>query len=691
MILIYGGSRGILAVYHSDTRLSRRTFRMNILNAHLQLKFPSAIAWSPDEKYLAYQVSGPTGSQVRIYDATAGNSRLAASQIAPYRLYKDLPDLRWTNDGRLIYQAGRVFWSVAPNETAPHEFALAPLTSDLVQLSPDLSYLSYLQAGDIWVQPTGGGAAQQITNDEGLLAADWQLFSRLVQRPQWSPDNQYIAYLAPLQAGFSVRIASVAGGQPAEVVPEADIWGYTILTWSPDSRRLAIARLSSDFRRKQLAVFDLGLKKESLLWEDRNPLWVDYNIHPDFNTAWSPDSRRLAFLSNRDGWRHLYVADVESGQINQRTAGQFECFWCGWSPQGDWLAYVSNQGHLQERRLWLISPESGPPTPLINRPGVCLGGWYLRQMNIAWSPGGGSIAHVFSGPHASPQLWVSPILVEDQEPTVLYDSRSGWLEPEQVMHLEPVSFPSTDGMQINAVLVTPPNLDRSRSCPAVVFAYGAWDQEAQLGWEFPPKNIFFNYLAQKGYAALLVDPRGSEGYGHAYAHAQYREGGRMQATDLVAAARFLEQTGFVDPRRLALFGYSYGGYLALQTQVLAPGVFAASISMAPVSDWNRYAAGSPYANIRFGSPDEVPNPLCERSPLYHAARIQGAVLLLHGQADFNVPVAFSQAMAAALEEAGKTFELVIYPGEGHVWVQPETIRDVLLRIERFLGAHMPFS
>jgi dipeptidyl aminopeptidase/acylaminoacyl peptidase len=664
---------------------------MDVLTAHLQLKFPSALAWSPDEKYLAYQVSGPTGSEIWIYDTTSRASRLAAGQIAPFRLYKDLPDLRWTVDGRLIYQTGRVFWFVHPEELVPQLFAGAPTSGDLAQLSPDLNYLSYLQNGEIWVQSIDCGSARRLTDGEGLLANDWQLFSRLVQRPQWSLDSQHIAYLHPLKTGFEVRIVHMNGERSIEILPEEDYWGYTIVNWSPDSRSLAMARLSSDFRRKRLAIYDLELARENLIWEDRDPLWVDHNIRPDFGAAWSPDSRRLAFLSNRDGWRHLYVANMQSGETNQRTSGLFDCFWCDWSPQGDRIAYVSNQTHLQERRLMMVSPETGEHKQLINRPGVCLGGWYLRQMNFAWSPGGGSIAHVFSGPHDPPQLWVNKVGVKDKEPEVVFDSRSGWLEPEEVMHLEAVSFISSDGMQIHGVLVTPPGLDRTRRYPAVVFAYGAWDQEAQLGWEFPPKNMIFNYLAQKGYVALLVDPRGSESYGHAYAHAQHREGGRLQAADLAAAAQFLERTGFVDAHRLALFGYSYGGYLALQTQVYAPGVFAASISMAPVCDWNRYAAGSPYANLRFGSPDEVPNPLWERSPFYHADRIQGAVLLLHGEADYNVPVSSSQAMATALEEAGKTFELVTYPGEGHVFIQPETIQDLLVRMDRFLAAHLPVS
>jgi dipeptidyl-peptidase-4 len=256
------------------------------------------------------------------------------------------------------------------------------------------------------------------------------------------------------------------------------------------------------------------------------------------------------------------------------------------------------------------------------------------------------------------------------------------------MTIEPVHFPASDGLEVRAALLTAPTLDRTRQNPALVFAYGAWDMEAQLGWEFGPKNLLFNYLTQNGYVVLIVDPRGSEGYGDAYSKGQYREGGRKQSDDLVAGAAFLSSLGWVDKRRIALFGYSYGGYMVLQTMQRSPGVFAAGISMAPVTEWNAYAAGSPYANARFGTPDMVPNPLLEASPLYSAARLEGELLILHGTKDFNVPIVFSEMYITALMKLGKKFEYMAYPNEAHVWTRPETIRDFMHRMARFLDNSM---
>lgn len=660
---------------------------MDPINLHMSVKVPSGLAWSPDGTRLAWQISGPLGSQVLSYLLADGSTRLLDASVPPFRLYKDLPQLYWAGASRLLYYAGHEFRSAGLHGDAPALVVRTGLLGDLAQLSPDLASFSCIRDGDIWVAPLAGGEPQQLTRREGLLVDDNQLFYRLIQRPQWSPDGAWIAYLSSMGRGLKLRVVSTRDGSLLNLAPAEDIWGCMILDWAPNSRSIAVSRLSTDFGRKELAVVDLHQHRERLLWADTDEQWVDHNIHPGFDVTWAPDSTRLAFLSNRSGWRHLYTADLSGGGPQQHTQGAFDCYWCGWSPDGRSLAYVSSQADLQQRRLYLTHLDGAEPRLLTPNPGTCLGGWYLRQMNLAWSPDGSRIAHMYSGPDQMPVLNITPVEVQ-QAPLVVYASSPDGMPEAYTMHLEPVRFAGLDGMPLYGVLATSPALDRHTQHPALVFAYGAWDQEAQLGWDFAPKNLIFNYLVAQGYVVLLVDPRGSDGYGHAHAHAQYHEGGRKQSDDLVAAAQFLGGLEFIDSRRLALFGYSYGGYLVLQTMARTPGVFAAGVSIAPVSEWATYAGYSNYTNIRFGSPDDEPNPLFERSPLYQAHKIQGALLLLHGTQDFNVPIASSEVMVSALLRTGKTFEYMAYPGEGHVWVQPATIRDSLLRMERFLNTYM---
>jgi len=661
---------------------------MDSISLHMSVKVPSGLAWSPDGSQLAYQVSGPQGSQVLVCSTADLSTHMLDAGVQPFRLYKDLPQLHWTASQQVIYYAGGGYQIAGLQADQPARFVRTDLLGDLAQLSLDLTHFSCIRDGDIWIAPTtGSGEPQQLTRREGLLAEDSQLFYRLIQRPQWSPDGAWIAYLSAMGKGLKVRIVSTRDGHILNMAPAEDIWGCLILDWAPDSSKIAVSRLSTDFGRKELVVIDLEKRKEQLVWADQDEKWVDHNIHPGSDVSWSGDSTRLAFLSNRTGWRQLYTADLASGQVQQHTQGEFDCYWCGWAPDGRSLAYVSSQADLQQRRLYVTRLDGAEPLLITPLPGVCLGGWYLRQTNLAWSPDSSRIAHIYSGPDQMPNLLITPVDGR-QEPQVVYTSRPAGLSEEHIMHLESVRFSGLDGRPIYGVLASSPKLQKDARHPALVFAYGAWDQEAQLGWEFGPKNLIFSYLVNQGYVVLLVDPRGSDGYGREHAHAQYHEGGRKQADDLVAAAQFLGGLAFIDSRRLALFGYSYGGYMVLQTMARSPEVFAAGISMAPVSEWSLFAGYSTYTNLRFGSPDEEPNPLFERSPLYQAHKIQGALLILHGTQDFNVPIISSEMMVSALLRAGKTFEYMAYPGEGHVWVQPATIRDCMLRMERFLNTMM---
>jgi dipeptidyl-peptidase-4 len=471
-------------------------------------------------------------------------------------------------------------------------------------------------------------------------------------------------------------------GGVMDILPAQDCWALQTLTWSPDNQRLALARLSIDYCRKDLSIYSLETGNETPLWSDADEKWVDHSIHAGFDAVWSHDSKRLAFLSTQYGWRHVYVASLETGQVQPVTKGEYDCFWCGWSPDDSRLAYVCNRDNFHIRALWVTDPEGRQEKHLL-KGGLVTGGWFLRQANLVWSPNGSQIACVQSGSRLMPVL----TLVDASTPGRVTTSIASLPEgagKDFAMQIEPVRFPSADGLSLYGALLSSPSLDREKPNPALVFAYGAWDMEAQLGWDYGPKNLLFNYLTRRGFVILIVDPRGSEGYGDAYSKGQYHEGGRKQCDDLVAGAGFLAGLGWVDGGRIALFGYSYGGYLVLQTMQRAPGVFAAGISMAPVTEWNAYAAGSPYANARFGTPDMVPNPLVECSPIYGVAHLSGNLLILHGTRDFNVPIVFSEMYVTALMGHGKAFEYMAYPNEGHVWTQPATIRDFLQRTARFL-------
>jgi len=662
----------------------------------LGIKVPTAAAWSPDGAHIAFQVKNFMGNEIYVYCLHDAKAKKLVSDIPPYgylevTTYQNPePPLRWTPDGqKIIYTNGQDLCSIALQGGESEVLFECPNKAKLIQLSPDMNNVAYIQRGELWIQSLEGGEARPLTKKAGFLTYDYQRFSRLIQWPQWSPDGSKIACLWPHKGSMKIGVVSIVDGETTWLIPEETVGGFLILKWSPDSSKIAVSMLSADFKRKELAVHSVTGDTSHTIWKDTDDRWVSHNIDPNFGVAWSHGSTRLAFLSNRDGWKHLYVSDPEGSDIKQLTKGQFKDYLCFWAPDDEEILFISNKGNHHQRLIWAVSSEGGEVRPIVAKTGVCLGnvagrGWALPH----FSPGGEKLVYTFTDPAEPPGLWVC--------------QTSGATEPEQIYssfpedkrdaiktQMKPVAFHSSDGKKIPAILLTKKDLNQNERHPALVYMYGGWGQNALLGWALEIKTLLFNYLAHKGYVILIVDPRGSEGYGEGLAKGLHLEGGGKQVDDLVAGARYLVDLGYVDPKGIGIFGHSYGSYLAVQTMVQAPNSFAAGIAQAGVYDWEALGGGGgAYVWLRFGTPKDTPNLLKLRNPLNYIEQLQGRILVVHGSGDYNAPMTESDKLVNALMKAGKEFDYMVYPQEPHGWIKPEVKRDFFRRVERFLERYL---
>jgi dipeptidyl aminopeptidase/acylaminoacyl peptidase len=189
-------------------------------------------------------------------------------------------------------------------------------------------------------------------------------------------------------------------------------------------------------------------------------------------------------------------------------------------------------------------------------------------------------------------------------------------------------------------------------------------------------------LASQGIVTLVVDPRGSDGYGAAFAHGLFHDAAGKQSEDLAAAARFLASRGYADAKRIALYGHSYAGFLTLSTMEQYPNLFGAGVLQAGVFDWPSFIPLEvPYALIRFGTPELYQS---RGRPALHLDRLKSPVLVAHGSGDFNAGYNNSELLVNELMKANKDFEFITYPNERHGWERAETDRDFLRRVTRFL-------
>lgn len=255
------------------------------------------------------------------------------------------------------------------------------------------------------------------------------------------------------------------------------------------------------------------------------------------------------------------------------------------------------------------------------------------------------------------------------------------LEGVKLASVKPITYPASDGTAIPAYLTLPPGKENVRGLPAVVLPHGGPSARDEWGFDW-----LAQYLAHQGYAVLQPNYRGSAGFGDAWLHQNGFKSWRTSIGDVTAAAKWLAAQGIADPQKLAIVGWSYGGYAALQSGVTEPDLFKAIVAIAPVTDLNMVKLEArDYTNAR-NVADEIGKGahIVEGSPLQNAERIKAPVLMFHGTKDLNTGVQQSRKMDAKLRSAGKTSELVVYDGLEHSLADSNARAQMLDKIGAFL-------
>lgn len=273
-----------------------------------------------------------------------------------------------------------------------------------------------------------------------------------------------------------------------------------------------------------------------------------------------------------------------------------------------------------------------------------------------------------------------------QTPTFLFDHRPE-LNDYPLVPLEPFSFTSRDGLTIHGYLSFPAGVERS-GLPAVLNVHGGpW---ARGGWGFDPEG---QWLANRGYVTVSVNFRGSSGYGKEFLNAGNREWGAKMHDDLLDAVDHLVGKGYIDAKRVAIYGGSYGGYAALVGATFTPDVFACAVSMVGPSNLNTLIASfpeywKPMIQVWHKRVGEDPDFLWSRSPLSRVDAITIPILIGQGENDPRVKRAESEQIVAAMAEHGIDHEYVMYENEGHGFAKPENRLDFYHRVDRFLAKHL---
>jgi dipeptidyl aminopeptidase/acylaminoacyl peptidase len=329
--------------------------------------------------------------------------------------------------------------------------------------------------------------------------------------------------------------------------------------------------------------------------------------------------------------------------------------------------------------LDLLNVDNGRITTVASAAEV--GGGHFHE--VGWGPDG-EIVYVWENAWSPPDLYIRRIESPHEEARQLTFSSHAAFRPEHFARVERVSFPSYDGLVLGGFLLTPRGLRSGDRLPAIVSIHGG-----TYGQHYDHWNPFLHYLTESGFVLLMVDQRGSGGYGRQFRASikgSYEIG---VLEDIRAMVGFLKSRPFVDPTRLVSMGKSHGGYRTLYALVRAPELFIAGIDLFGPTDRR-----TPYLNqiggYHIDATEAEDSDLYERlSPITMVEKLRAPILIIHSNQDRNVPGAMSYNFVDELERHHKEYEVIYYPGEAHGLADPAHLLDAYRRIEAFLQKHVP--
>lgn len=674
---------------------------------------PRSLRFAPDGKSVTYLK--PKESDARVLDLWAsdlasGEARLlldgaklggeesALSEAEKARRERlrisqtGVVEYSWDGAGKLILApvAGDLYLAQPGSGAVTQLTATAEDEID-AKLSPKGGFASFTRGQNLYLLEIATKAERQITEDGGG-ALSYGVAEFIAQEELsrytgtwWSPDERTLAFAKVDESGVPLitradigadgRTTTVQQRYPATGEPNAEVrlllldvatgarreadlgkdadFYLARVSWAKDGGALFVQRLSRDQKRLDLLKIDPATGRSQILLTEADAAWI--NLTNDFTPL--ADGGFL-WTSERDGFNHIYRYDASGKLLGRITEGAWPVRSIAGLDEKRGLVYfeASLEDPTQQHLYSVSLRRGGAPRQLSGGEGYWSatfnrdGTRYLGAFSSPVSPPRTSL-HDASGKQLR---WVEENALDAAHPWTPYAQR--YLAPEFR------AIRAKDGATLYTRVLRPVGFDPAKRYPAILFVYGGpHRQVVEKNWG--SVSAVMRLMQERGYVVFSLDNRGTPNRGRDFERAIAGELGRVEVEDQLAGLEALKSLPFVDGARVGVWGWSYGGFMALALPLRAPDAFAAAASFAPVTDWRLYDTA--YTERYMSTPQNNPEGYGGGDLTRLAANLKTPLLLAHGLADDNVVFANSAAMMAALQSAGKQFETLVYPGQKH--------------------------
>jgi dipeptidyl-peptidase-4 len=564
--------------------------------------------------------------------------------------------------------------------------------------SPDGDRVAFVRGNNIFIKNLKFGTENQVTYDgeknkiiNGI--PDWVYEEEFGYNKAlwWSPDNKFLAFVRfdesevpdfsmQMYAGESPQLGEnklypgevtfkypKAGEKNSDVTvlvhelrsktnmqvnigDDKDIY-IPRLNWTPDANNVVVMRLNRLQNKLDVLYANPFTGDSRLLFSEKNKRYIDESFLD--NMIYLPDGK-FVITSERDGWSHLYLFDNNGFEIKQLTKGKFDVTkFYGFDNVRKVFYYQAAAESPLRREVYFISQDEkkkGKISKLQGTNDLVFGKNFNYYVNYYSSS---KIPNLITL-HDNKGTQIKVL----QDNTVLKNT----VNILALSQKEFFSFTTSAGVELNGYMIKPSGFDASKKYPVVMTQYSGPNSQSVadnwgrgIGWE--------DYLAQEGFLVVCVDPRGTAARGEDFRKITYLQLGKYESDDMVEAAKYLGTQTFVDKSNIAIYGWSYGGFMVLLTMQKGGELFKAGISVAPVTSYRFY--DSVYTERYMRTPEENKEGYDENAPLSHAGDIKGRLLIIHGSADDNVHAQNTYEFTEKMVQAGVQFDMAIYTNRNH--------------------------